>query len=534
MALAIQTTAAERRRQIRHSARRPAYASVGRAPKGVLLDLYQVLDISESGAAIRTPFGMVPGRTVDLCLDLRDAPSPVYASARVIWSDETGRVGLSFPVVASDSMRSLREWLRMNKDGELAGAGEKAGASVSAASPPRPDQSDLLAAVPVIQREAEACGADLKAALNLIALRTQVLLRATGAAIALAGDEREIFECQGSAGPVAPPVGARLQVGTGFSGACVGSGKILRCDDAESDGRVDRESCRALGIRSMLAAPVKSGDLVVGLIEAFSAQPHFFQENDTTALQRLAETVLSCVRRAKQPIAAPGVPVPVVPTRGSVLFATPRESGEEHGTPNGEQGIRLPKFYLNLLVVAAATIFLVLGYYSAPWIQQIRAHQRGRARIAPVAAAATESPRDRPPLPAGVDQLKVLADQGDAAAANALGLRYFSGEGVALDEQMAAHWFLEAAEHGSLTAQSTLGSMYWAGRGVPYNVNQAYFWTVLARAGGDETGKSLAPIIGKKLTHAQAAAIELQAGQWIQQHQSIKKPAAGSPPPGLR
>jgi GAF domain/PilZ domain/Sel1 repeat len=530
MALAIQTTAAERRRQIRHCARRPAYASVGRAPKGVLLDLYQVLDISESGAAIRTPFGMVPGRTVDLCLDLRDAPSPVYASARVIWSDETGRVGLSFPVVASDSMRSLREWLRINKDGELVAVEDKTGGRPAMASPPRPDQSDLLAAVPVIQREAEACGADLKAALNLIALRTQVLLRATGAAIALAGDEQQIFECQGSAGPVAPPVGARLQVGTGFSGACVGSGKILRCDDAESDGRVDRESCLALGIRSMLAAPVKSGDLVVGLIEAFSAQPHFFQENDTTALQRLSETVLVCVRRAqaKEPIAAAAVPVRVIPTTGSVLFASPRESGEEHGTPNGEQGIRLPKFYLNLLVVVAATIFLVLGYYSAPWIQQLRAHQRGRARGASAAAAPAATPRVRQPLPEGIDQLKALADQGDASAENALGLRYFSGEGVALDEQMAAHWFLQAAEHGSLTAQSTLGSMYWAGRGVPYNVNQAYFWTVLARAGGDETGRSLAPIIGKKLTHAQAAAIELQAGQWIQQHEAVNKPAAAS------
>ncbi len=523
MALAIQTTAAERRRQTRQPARRPAYASVGRAPKGTLLDLYQVLDISESGAAIRTPFGMIPGRTVDLCLDLRDAPSPVYASARVIWSDDGGRVGLSFPVVAQDSMRSLREWLQLNQSSQPMPAAN-ADAQETTASLPRPDQSELLAALPAIQREVEACGADLKAALNLIASRTQVLLRATGAAIALAGSDERFLECQGSAGLAAPPVGARLRVGAGFSGACVDSGKILRCDDAESDDRVDRQSCGALGIRSMLAAPVKSGESVVGLIEVFSSLPYFFHENDASALQRLSETVLTCLHRArtKEPVAAAAVPAPVIPTIGSVLFAAPREGGEAYGTQGGEQGVRLPKFYLNLLVIAAATIFLILGYYSAPWIQQLRAHQLGRARAAAIPATAPAPPRTKPPLPANVDELRTLAEQGDAAAENALGLRYFSGEGVARDEKQAAHWFLQAAEHGSLSAQSTLGSMYWAGRGVPYNVNQAYFWTVLARAGGDETGKSLAPIIAKKLTRAQAAAIELQAGQWIQQHEAGK------------
>jgi len=530
MALAIQTTTAERRRQTRQSVGRPAYASVGRAPKGILLDLYQVLDISESGAAIRTPFGMVPGRTVDLCLDLRDAPSPVYASARVVWSDEAGRVGLSFPVVAQDSMRSLREWLRLNEAGKPTAVESKAEDPELLESPPRPDQSEMLAALPAIQREAEACGADLKAALNLIASRTQVLLRATGAAIALAGNDQRFLECQGSAGLAAPPVGARLQVGAGFSGACVSSGKILRCDDSECDDRVDRDSCAALGIRSMLAAPVKSGETVIGLVEAFSSLPHFFHENDATALQRLADTVCASVQRArsKEPIAAAAVPRAVIPTTGSVLFASPRESGEEYSAP-GEHGIRLPKFYLNLLVVAAATIFLVLGYYSAPWIQQLRAHARGRSRLPAAVVTPTATAQVKPPLPANVDDLRKLAEQGDAGAENALGLRYFSGEGVAHDEQQAAHWFLQAAEHGNLPAQSMLGSMYWAGRGVPYNVNQAYFWTVLARAGGDEAGKSLAPIIAKRLTRAQAAAIELQAGQWIQQHDRGGKPSAASP-----
>ncbi len=82
--------------------------------------------------------------------------------------------------------------------------------------------------------------------------------------------------CRASAGPSAPPVGATLQVGSGFSGECVRTGKMLRCDDAETDERVDRESCRALGIRSMLAAPIRLGEKVIGLLEVFSAEPDAF------------------------------------------------------------------------------------------------------------------------------------------------------------------------------------------------------------------------------------------------------------------
>ena len=42
-------------------------------------------------------------------------------------------------------------------------------------------------------------------------------------------------------------------MGSGFSGECVKSGKVLRSDDA--DIRVDQESCRALGVRSIVAVP---------------------------------------------------------------------------------------------------------------------------------------------------------------------------------------------------------------------------------------------------------------------------------------
>ncbi len=53
----------------------------------------------------------------------------------------------------------------------------------------RPDYTDTLTAASAVQREAESLGSDLEAVLSLVASRSQSLLRASGAAIALAGQK---------------------------------------------------------------------------------------------------------------------------------------------------------------------------------------------------------------------------------------------------------------------------------------------------------------------------------------------------------
>jgi TPR repeat protein len=131
---------------------------------------------------------------------------------------------------------------------------------------------------------------------------------------------------------------------------------------------------------------------------------------------------------------------------------------------------------------------------------------------------------------ANFTQLKQMAENGNAAAENALGLRYFQGDekdNIAPDEGEAVRWFNKAAVHGNLAAQAKLGSLYWSGRGVAKDVNQAYFWTVLARARGDEQSRDLATILASGMTRSQSAAIEQQADVWLQQHMPTWKPSAG-------
>jgi hypothetical protein len=153
---------------------------------------------------------------------------------------------------------------------------------------------------------------DLDSALQLLVERAQYITGASGAAIALrvGGD----MICRASAGPSAPELGAHLQINSGLSGESVRTRQILRCDDAETDTRVNRESCRALGIASVVVMPLQREQEVNGVFELFSGRAYAFEERDITALQRLAEMIQTALehadaaKRAEQEIAAKAGP----------------------------------------------------------------------------------------------------------------------------------------------------------------------------------------------------------------------------------
>jgi len=325
-----QPAVSNRRRRVRQKVHAPAYASFSGASKNEMLDLYEVLDISEIGVAVQCPAPMEINQSVDLCLDLAEASGQISVTATVVWSDAAGRVGLGFPPLTDSSAKRMRQWLFLNA---MAGAANAASSSTTPALAPqaaiRPNYTDALIAASAVQREAESLGNDLNAVLALIASRSQSLLRASGAAIALAESDPATMLCRASSGQIAPPVGATLQVGSGFSGACVQTARMLRCDDTATDERVDRESCLALGIRSIIAAPVLRGEKVIGLLEVFSSQPDAFGENDSAILQRFTETILEAVKRNSPPPGSATPPasssVPFSSPPGSVLFAAPPE-----------------------------------------------------------------------------------------------------------------------------------------------------------------------------------------------------------------
>jgi hypothetical protein len=539
-----------RRRRVRHKVHAPAYATFTGASQSEMLDLYEVVDISEVGVAAQCSLPLKIDQPVDLCLDLAEARGQIRVAARVVWAGPEGKVGLGFPPLPDSDQRRLREWLFLNA---MAGAANAASSGRFAFPPVIISESpakhnDTLTAASAVQREAESLGEDLDSVLSLIASRAHSLLEASGAAIALAENDPASMICRASSGSSAPPVGATLRIGSGFSGDCVRAGKTLRCDDTDHDARVDPETCRALGIRSMLASPIGSNEEnVVGLLEVFSERPYAFDDKDAAILQRLAETILTAVQGATPPadtlVTPPPPAEPFSPGPDSVLFAHYRgavDHSEAPADPDSVAGVRLPRAHLYLLITTAATLALAIGFISAPWIQpwiqaKVQAHDRSGEPTVVASSPRTVQPAQSALQPSSVDtsnlaQLRNLAQQGNPAAENAMGLLYAQGDdkqAIKLDETEAVRWFTKAAEHGSVPAQYKLGLMLWGGHGVPKDTNRAYFWAVLARAGGQEGSKDLANVLANGMTRSQAASIEQQAEIWYRQHESVTKPKAG-------
>ena len=144
---------------------------------------------------------------------------------------------------------------------------------------------------------ADSARRDLESALQLLAERAQYVMGASGVAIALRDGEEMI--CRASAGPSAPPLETQLQVDSGLTAESIRQRQILRCDDAESDRRVDQESCRALGVKSVMVTPLLRQQKAIGVFELLAERSYAFAERDVTVLERLSEMVLTALEHAE-------------------------------------------------------------------------------------------------------------------------------------------------------------------------------------------------------------------------------------------
>src|SRR5579862_9697284 len=128
---------------------------------------------------------------------------------------------------------------------------------------------------------------------HLQALADEILLLSGGDGIAIGLAENGELRCRAASG-IAPPLGTRIDARSGLTGACLNTGTLLRCDDSEQDARVDRQVCRALGIRAMVCVPVSAGQEVVGIFEIFSCRPNAFHKLDSAALHGKAQEIANC------------------------------------------------------------------------------------------------------------------------------------------------------------------------------------------------------------------------------------------------
>ncbi len=305
----------ERRRCLRQSMHAPAFASFDGVSGGMILDL------SEEGLSMQTDVRLQQERRVRMEIDLPDPPTHVETTGYIAWADALGRAGVRFSDLPEAARHRLNEWLTINagapsniapKVALRKAMGWTAGSRADGSREPgpmaisleadgkgngRPTNGNGHAASGTIQYEFNSLGTDLGASLRLIGERARSLTRGSAAAIALV--HKDAVLCRASVGENAPALGTRLDVNSGLSGECFREGKTLRCDDAENDRRVDMESCRRLGVRSILAAPVRFERDTVGLLMVFAREPFNFDEGDVAVVESLAHTVVRSMRQAK-------------------------------------------------------------------------------------------------------------------------------------------------------------------------------------------------------------------------------------------
>ena len=147
-------------------------------------------------------------------------------------------------------------------------------------------------------RQAVASTAEsVESVLKAVAAAAQVLTNAKGTAVALRQNGRIV--CRARSGEMAPELGATIDPDSGISGECVRAAAILMCHDTLTDKRVEAEVCRKMGIRSIVAVPLRGEIGMVGVLEGFSERPNAFDSDALNALRALSEIAEAAYARER-------------------------------------------------------------------------------------------------------------------------------------------------------------------------------------------------------------------------------------------
>jgi N-acetylmuramoyl-L-alanine amidase len=187
--------------------------------------------------------------------------------------------------------------------------------------------ADTLSAVLSAQGKMAVADFDLPAALAFIAEGARRLTGAGGAGIALREGQKVV--CRGRSGLIAPDLGAYVNPESGVCGECLISGEVQLCDDTEHDSRVDIWVCRNLGMRSILAVPLRRQQDVLGIIVVFSGWAGVFGERDIRALKLLAGLALEALWANEAHQRAASEPGPFIPEPEPIDEAEVYEAAEE-------------------------------------------------------------------------------------------------------------------------------------------------------------------------------------------------------------
>ena len=98
-----------------------------------------------------------------------------------------------------------------------------------------------------------------------------------------------------------------------------------------------------------------------------------------------------------------------------------------------------------------------------------------------------------------LEDIKKLAEDGNADAQFEMGIRYNTGRGgLPQDYDKCAYWFEKAAKQGDAMSQFFYGVCFFNGQGVPQDFKQAAYWFKQAADQGNEQAKAALEKLEKK------------------------------------
>lgn len=143
-----------------------------------------------------------------------------------------------------------------------------------------------LSQLVAVQSRLSQAELDLDNFMRLVVDTAESLTGAYCAVVELVEGEEMVYRCVGQF--LSAFEGLRLPSNRSFSGLCVAERRVLRCDETETDPRVNLEACRRVGARSMACTPLVHRGVPVGVLKVMSSLPAAFDDLAVSALEVLA------------------------------------------------------------------------------------------------------------------------------------------------------------------------------------------------------------------------------------------------------
>jgi PAS domain S-box-containing protein len=148
------------------------------------------------------------------------------------------------------------------------------------------DLAGRLAGVVAAQQEVLGSITDLDRVLERVVESSTELTEGSGAVVELV--DGDVLVYRAASGAAKQHLGFSLPLKGSLSGHAVAERSVIRCDDTETDPRVDLDACRRIGVRSMIVAPLIEGDRAIGVLKVYSDKPAAFGDLDAYVVQLLA------------------------------------------------------------------------------------------------------------------------------------------------------------------------------------------------------------------------------------------------------